>query len=506
MLFTLALLLRINGLSGRSLWTDEFFTFFQSTGHGEAQKQMNLLSEITPPKYFNAGFYKQMLHNDPSKTISDVTLSLIREDTHPPFYFWTIYFWIRLFGDSIFAVRFFSVLMGLFSVLMAYKVTKLLFGDAAAVFSALFMSVCPFAVIYSREARHYSLIALLALVSWFFLLRFERKKRNADLVCAALFNSIALLTHYFYFFIILGQLAYFMLIYRKDKYLLDKFLLSFFCSFLLLAPWFNLVASHGYNFYLASWPFGYFGFFDKIYYFLIAVSRYIFIFEPRGMVMRGLLLAGIFALACRGRPVFKEAVSRYRRETLFCCILFLVPISAMFIIDIVQHGVLLQQERFLVFPFIGLIPLSGYFLRYLFRRSKIIFLLFFMFLAVYSFIISIDPQFGPAPKRVAEWINSSSQGCRAAVIMGNIRSVVLAQAYYMDEDILIMPVADTDQLVEGVKVLSHSVDKIFIVRHFNRTDPKFVDPDFIKTEDINSGFKLTRSMQSSYVKGLEFTR
>ncbi|MFH1269489.1 MAG: glycosyltransferase family 39 protein [Candidatus Omnitrophota bacterium] len=501
-----AFILRINNLSSRSLWADEFFTLFQSTGHGEVQKYLDTLSDFYPPKYFNPDFFKQMLHNDSAKTINDVTVGLIREDTHPPLYFWLMYFWMRLFGDGIFPVRFLSVLMGLFSVFLAYRVTRILFGGDAALFSALFISICPFAVVYSREARHYAFITALALASWLFVLRFERKKRNIDLLWATILNSLAMLTHYFYFFTFLGQLIYFTLIYRKDKDTLDKFYLSFFCSFLLLAPWFSLVMANGYNFFLASWPFGYFGFAGKVYYLLIAVSRYIFVFEPVGIIMRLLLLAGLFGLILWIRPILKNALSQYRRESLFCFIMFLVPLLIISVIDIIQHGVLLKQERFLTFPFIGLIPLAGYCFYYLFRKNKKIFIFCCLFLFIYSVVISANPQFGPASLGAAEWINRESKGYRTAVIMGNIRSVILTQAYYMNDDICIVPVTNGEQLREGVNVLSNSVDKIFIVRHFNRTDPELVDPGFIRIKEIGSGFKLTQSIEKDYIGVFEFTK
>ncbi|MFH1128904.1 MAG: hypothetical protein V1699_05810 [Candidatus Omnitrophota bacterium] len=83
-------ILRMNNLSGRSLWTDEFFTFFLSTGHGMDTKNMlDSLSYKTPSDFLKAKEFKRLLTNDLRKGIQDVSQGIINTDTHPPLYFWS---------------------------------------------------------------------------------------------------------------------------------------------------------------------------------------------------------------------------------------------------------------------------------------------------------------------------------------------------------------------------------------------------------------------------------
>ncbi|MDD5408613.1 MAG: glycosyltransferase family 39 protein [Candidatus Omnitrophica bacterium] len=134
-IFALGLFFRLNNLSSRSLWTDEFFTLFESSGHGvDVVKFVDDLSKREAPALLKPRNFRPFLQNDPAKQIKDVTGGLLDTDTHPPLYFWIMYIWMKLFGDSLFVVRFFSVLMGIFAVFLVYRIGKRLFNPRIAVF------------------------------------------------------------------------------------------------------------------------------------------------------------------------------------------------------------------------------------------------------------------------------------------------------------------------------------------------------------------------------------
>ncbi|MGE5197773.1 MAG: glycosyltransferase family 39 protein, partial [Deltaproteobacteria bacterium] len=161
------LCLRMNNLGSRSLWTDEFYTLFQSAGHGIQMKDMlDGAGAQNSPRVFRAGELKEYFNPRAGDTLSGVGAALRYSDVHPPLYFWIIHLWTKIFGNSAFAVRFFSVLAGLFCILAAYQVTRYLFGEEAAIFSALFVSISPFCVRYSQEARSYMMVMALGLLAW----------------------------------------------------------------------------------------------------------------------------------------------------------------------------------------------------------------------------------------------------------------------------------------------------------------------------------------------------
>lgn len=499
-------ILRLNNLSGRSLWTDEFFTMFESSGHGvDIKNLLDHLSDKEPPALLKASEFKTLLKFDSHKGIKDVSNSLFNTDTHPPLYFWVIYFWMRLFGNGVFGLRFFSVLMGVFSIFLAYKVAQYLFNQDAAKFCALFVSICAFSVRYSQEARAYSLITALGLLTWLFILRMENYNKNLDAFCFALFNSMGFYTHYFYIFISVAQFAYYTMAHRQNGAKLRKFYLAFLWSVLFFSPWFIPLILKGYNFYLADWIFGYPGLINKIYYLFSGITRYVLVADTLAMPLSLFLYIGLFLFMYLALGAIKDMLTRYPRAFLFCLIMFLVPLLGMFLIDILQHGALLKQERFWIFPFLGFIPLAGYTLDYGFSKIRIVACVIVLLMFVSCLTIS-KMQFGPAPKYASLWINQESAGRPSAVMVYNIRSAVFAQVYYLDGDIYFIPVANQKQLNSAIKSAPDYADKIFIARHYHRSDISLMDQPFMEIGQINSRFKFKKTIYKDDISVSEYVK
>lgn len=508
LLFLLAfsLILRINNLTQRSLWTDEFFTLFQSTGHGvDIANLLNGISDKKAPDLLKAQDFKLFLKNDPAKDINDVTRGLLDTDTHPPLYFWAMYVWIRLFGDGLFALRSFSVLMGLLAILLAYRIGELLFNKRIAIFCALFMGISAFSIRYSQEARAYSLIMVLGLISWLFILRFEKYNKNLDALGFAVSCALGLYAHYFYCFFAFAQFVYFSLAHRHDSLKLRKFYLTVLCSLLLFSPWFMLVTLKGYNFHNAEWVFGYPGLINKIGYLCAGFTRYILIFDNSGILPRLFFLAGLaifFYIAGYG---IKKLIVNYRRQFFFSLCICLLPLLAMFFVDVIQHGALLRQERFWMFSFLGFMPLAGFFLSLGFSRHKAATALFILLMLASSVLVS-KLQFGPAPEYISGWINKESGGADSAVIVYNMRSVVFAQSYYLDSDIYLLPVSDSKQLNNAVTAAAGRVGKIFVVRHYHRTDSSLMNQPFMEQEINAPEFKFKAAFKRDDIRVSEYVK
>ena len=496
-------ILRLNNIAERSLWTDEFFTLFESTGHGvEAHDFLNRLSKNNSIELLKARDFKSYLENDRYKSIKDVTTGVFKTDTHPPFYFWVMNAWMKIFGDSVLAIRFFSVLLGLFTIILAYQVGKLLFGMAVGNFCALFVSVCAFSVRYSQEVRPYSLILVVALLSWIFLLRFEKSTRNLDAFWFTILSSCGVYTHFFYVFIVLAQFMYFSIIYRNNTEKLNKFYLALVCLLLILSIGFMPLIKNGYNFQYTEWIFGYPGLAGKLASFCCGIFNYFLIFDSNVKSGVVFILACLFIII----SVFytsKKAAVKYSRQVFFCLIMFLTPIVSMFLIDIIENGELLRQERFWMFSFLGFIPLMGYLLNYVFLKNKIALFLIVSVLIFFS-LLSNRVQFGPAPKYTSNWINQESFGKVSAVFIYNIRSAVFAQAYYLDNDIYLIPVSNEEQLKKGINKISDFTDRIFMVRHYHRSENSLMSQLFMETKDIDPGFRFIKEIRKDSISVAEY--
>src|SRR3989344_1553844 len=93
-------------------------------------------------------------------------------DVHPPFYYIVLRGWDYLFGDSLFSLRFFSLVFGILTIWFFYLFIKKAFkNERLALIGALFLAVNPFQIQYSQEARMYTLGAFLLILAGWFLAR-----------------------------------------------------------------------------------------------------------------------------------------------------------------------------------------------------------------------------------------------------------------------------------------------------------------------------------------------
>jgi len=91
--------------------------------------------------------------------------------THVPFYFFLLHFLIKLAGDSDFTLRFLSVIFGVLTVPLIYIMGKKLGYPRVGLWAALLATFSPFYLWYSQEARMYTLLVFLGLLSVYSLLR-----------------------------------------------------------------------------------------------------------------------------------------------------------------------------------------------------------------------------------------------------------------------------------------------------------------------------------------------
>lgn len=101
-------------------------------------------------------------------------LQILREftlhDNHPPLYYLALKLWSDIFGYSEVALRSLSVLFGVLTIFLVYKIGKLISPRLGAL-AALFLATSPFAIYYSQEARMYTMAGALAAAAFYFFLQ-----------------------------------------------------------------------------------------------------------------------------------------------------------------------------------------------------------------------------------------------------------------------------------------------------------------------------------------------
>lgn len=163
------------------------------------------------------------------------------KDLHPPLYYLLLHFWIKLFGISEFTIRFMSVIFGVFTVFMVYKIGAQIFSKDAGLLSALLIALSIFNIFYSQEARMYSLMAMLTLISlYYFIMLFQ--KRDAGVSIGYIFSTVFLIyTHVYGLFIVIAQNIYVLLLLlvlrKQSKLNFRGWAYLQFLIVLLFSPW-----------------------------------------------------------------------------------------------------------------------------------------------------------------------------------------------------------------------------------------------------------------------------
>jgi uncharacterized membrane protein len=197
--------LRTHDLDTRSLWADEGWTMLLSKGPG--------LGDIT----------RTMAH-----------------DQHPPLFFVLFRLWRNITGDTEFAARYFSVLIGMIAVAGTYQLGRELFHIQAGILAALILALSDLHIDLCQEVRHYSLLATLAVWSSLFYARWWRKPTRVNRMGYVLTSIVLLYTHYLGGYVLIAQLIHMLLVVHPRRRLVEALAL-FGAIGLGFLPWLPVV-------------------------------------------------------------------------------------------------------------------------------------------------------------------------------------------------------------------------------------------------------------------------
>lgn len=112
-------------------------------------------------------------------------------DFHPPLFHLLLKTWTLIFGFSEISLRAPSILFGLATVFLVYKIGEVLGNKKLGLLASLFFAFAPLHIYYSAEARMYSMATFFATLSvYLFIKLFEQ---NKSLWMLFFFSTLALL-------------------------------------------------------------------------------------------------------------------------------------------------------------------------------------------------------------------------------------------------------------------------------------------------------------------------
>ncbi|RME33638.1 MAG: hypothetical protein D6793_09535, partial [Thermoflexia bacterium] len=114
-------------------------------------------------------------------------------DVHPPLYFWLLWPWVRLAGESEFAARYLTVMVAMPTVAVMAPLGRRLGGRAVGAAALWLLALSRFHVWWSQEMRMYALAALGATLSFYFLLRWisQEERRSRPIALAWVGAAVA---------------------------------------------------------------------------------------------------------------------------------------------------------------------------------------------------------------------------------------------------------------------------------------------------------------------------
>lgn len=239
-ILVLAAVLRLYGLERGDTMNDEVFYAFRAIGMLDFDKAPN---QPTPLEWFDPDipWWTKLSFHD-----------------HPPLVFWVQHFFMNIFGDSAWAFRLPSALLGIASVYLVYLIGVILFSETAGLTASAFFAVTLNNIYISRTGMQepYAIFFIL-LASYFFLkavgvthpltpsitLREGEKRekyslsrgRDSYLIWTGLALGLGFLTKYNVFIMAPIFLAY-LAIYKRDYFSRKKLWLGALLAVLLFSP------------------------------------------------------------------------------------------------------------------------------------------------------------------------------------------------------------------------------------------------------------------------------
>lgn len=192
--------LRFYHLDHKVYWIDETNSSLRTLGYTKTE----LINTAFTGDVVSADQLRQFQRLDPDRGWNDTWTALTGTAEHTPLYFLLARAWVGLVGHSVASMR---CLTALFSVLVLpclYWLCRELFGSSTVGWIAMaLVAVTPVHVFYAQEARPYSLLSVLILLSSTLLLRAIRLNTRkhwifyglsviAGLYTQLLFGSVAI--------------------------------------------------------------------------------------------------------------------------------------------------------------------------------------------------------------------------------------------------------------------------------------------------------------------------
>jgi len=241
--------LRFDRNDQKLLWYDEIVTALWYSGH-DLRESMPALAN----REIGVGELRKLLQIDPRSDVRDTIAGIVRDDPqHTPLYYLALRGWAELMGDSIGSLRSFSAVADLLILPVVFWLCLELFGSATVGWIAVVLvAISPFHIVYSQEARPYTLWMLAIVLASAILLWTLRAPKAWKWCLYALAVALGLYTHLLFCMVILSHAVYvfglaFLRQFREKSPGMREMVscaAATTCALILFSPWIWVLATH----------------------------------------------------------------------------------------------------------------------------------------------------------------------------------------------------------------------------------------------------------------------
>jgi len=227
-------------------------------------------------------------------------------DVHPPLYFWLLWPWVRLAGESEFAARYLTVMVAMLTIAAMAPLGRRLEGRAVGTAALWLLALSRFHIWWSQEMRMYALAALAATLSFYFLARVVMgNRKGCSYVGWVAAMVAALYTLYFSALLLIVQNLYILVVglWRADRWALwRQWLLAQAAALALWTPWLALALPRMRSWSVVQEPvsLGFVYLLDGVL-LTLGISTYVERYLGAVLVVGVVLLWGTVALVIRAR-------------------------------------------------------------------------------------------------------------------------------------------------------------------------------------------------------------
>ena len=181
-------------------------------------------------------------------SFSDLITKGVLVDFHPAGVQSFMYFWIKLFGEGEFAVRFPFAVFGSLAVVFAYIYTQRKFGSTPALLTAIALIVLEFPLLHGQIARPYSsglMLSMLLILLWDKVI-FPKKDEEKNIIKNLVLLSIVFAANAYnhYFSALFAGILFVSGLFAIKKELLLKYILFGAFAFILFLPHLSITIKH----------------------------------------------------------------------------------------------------------------------------------------------------------------------------------------------------------------------------------------------------------------------